>query len=512
MRVHVRGRALVLVCALIAASCGGRTALQDYSTSSSGGAEGVGGGAPAGGGTGGVGGMPPGTGGAIGGTGGGPPVCKPGEWLVVRGEPGSPECLPCPDQWFSTTYSATTCEPWTECSWDQREIVPPTPSQDRVCTYGSSTRQFGTIDFDGAYDVAIDADGSVFVTGITYGSLDGASAGDADVFVREYSRSGQLVWAKQFGTAYYEMGTRLSLGYLSVPFVMTNRWSPYGVDTTVSTVNPYGDTIVGLFGEDGTDFTLGPDGSILLARTATENSSSIPAEITKLLSDGSTAWTTSLAAGDWVHPSDLELLSDGSFVVAGSTNGALFRPSSGIQEAFVAHLSKDGELDWGVQFGTGGWAHVRAVAVDSVGDVYAVGAWAATPDAVSTAMVAQVSPSGALLWLGGVGPDDSTVADLADVAIDGKDQVIATGVTYTTIEPSYDAQDVVVYRLLPDRGLGAGMQLGSTRDDWATAMAIAPDGGVFVVGMTNGTLGYYPEGSGGLDAFIHRIPPGLFDY
>ncbi|HEY3523661.1 MAG TPA: hypothetical protein VGK63_08150, partial [Candidatus Limnocylindrales bacterium] len=64
---------------------------------------------------------------------------------------------------------------------------------------------FGTADSEIAWGVTKDADG-LTVTGYTYGSLDGTNKGTFDVFVRRYSRTGSLVWRKQFGTTGADLG------------------------------------------------------------------------------------------------------------------------------------------------------------------------------------------------------------------------------------------------------------------------------------------------------------------
>jgi len=64
---------------------------------------------------------------------------------------------------------------------------------------------FGTADSEIAWGVASDA-GGLTVTGYTYGSLDGKNQGSFDVFVRRYSRTGSLVWRRQFGTNGADLG------------------------------------------------------------------------------------------------------------------------------------------------------------------------------------------------------------------------------------------------------------------------------------------------------------------
>ena len=53
------------------------------------------------------------------------------------------------------------------------------------------TKQLGTSSADQAYGVAVDSSGNVYVTGNTWGGLDGnTSSGDTDLFVVKYNSSG----------------------------------------------------------------------------------------------------------------------------------------------------------------------------------------------------------------------------------------------------------------------------------------------------------------------------------
>ena len=76
-----------------------------------------------------------------------------------------------------------------------------------VVKYNSSgtklwTNQFGTWDTDFANGVATDSSGNVYVTGSTYRSLDGnTSAGNADLFLVKYNSSGTKQWTKQLGSS-----------------------------------------------------------------------------------------------------------------------------------------------------------------------------------------------------------------------------------------------------------------------------------------------------------------------
>ncbi|MBN1626698.1 MAG: SBBP repeat-containing protein [Deltaproteobacteria bacterium] len=63
------------------------------------------------------------------------------------------------------------------------------------------TRQWGTSDFDYGNGVAVDSHGYIYVAGITYGALDGANAGDRDVFLVKYDADGNQQWIRQTGSS-----------------------------------------------------------------------------------------------------------------------------------------------------------------------------------------------------------------------------------------------------------------------------------------------------------------------
>ena len=75
-----------------------------------------------------------------------------------------------------------------------------------VVKYNSSgtkqwTKQLGSSSDDYANGIVTDSSGSVYISGTTYGGLDGnTSAGNADLFVVKYNSSGSKQWTKQLGT------------------------------------------------------------------------------------------------------------------------------------------------------------------------------------------------------------------------------------------------------------------------------------------------------------------------
>jgi len=112
------------------------------------------------------------------------------------------------------------------------------------------TQQLGTSAVDYANAVATDANGNVFVTGITEGDLLTPNAGGVDVFVAAYDPGGNRLWAHQLGTPTDEQANAIAVGADGGPCIAgsgaadafvtcydatghprwTQRWSGPGID------------------------------------------------------------------------------------------------------------------------------------------------------------------------------------------------------------------------------------------------------------------------------------------
>jgi hypothetical protein len=81
-----------------------------------------------------------------------------------------------------------------------------------VVKYNSSgvkqwTKQLGTSGNDYGHDITSDSSGNIYVTGETYGSLDGnTNAGSHDLFVVKYISLGTKRWTKQLGSSSGDRG------------------------------------------------------------------------------------------------------------------------------------------------------------------------------------------------------------------------------------------------------------------------------------------------------------------
>jgi hypothetical protein len=86
-----------------------------------------------------------------------------------------------------------------------------------VAKYDSSgnkkwTRLFGTSALDTGRSIALDTNGNSYITGFTYGDLDGnTNAGSADIFVAKYDSSGNKKWTRLLGTSDLDFGIGIAV-------------------------------------------------------------------------------------------------------------------------------------------------------------------------------------------------------------------------------------------------------------------------------------------------------------
>jgi len=75
------------------------------------------------------------------------------------------------------------------------------------------TKQFGSSGSDSAAGITIGSDGSVYVTGFTKGSIDGLTySGENDVFISKYTQDGAKSWTKLLGTSGEDRALSISTG------------------------------------------------------------------------------------------------------------------------------------------------------------------------------------------------------------------------------------------------------------------------------------------------------------
>lgn len=179
--------------------------------------------------------------------------------------------------------------------------------------------QFGTSQGDKAYDVACGMDGSVYVAGITGGSMHGsAPIGDSDAFVVKYNSDGQRLWTRQFGSARAD-----------------SVWA----------------------------VTTDPAGSVYVAGHRRQADNSWDTYVTKLSSDGSELWTWESGIDRSDYGFDVSVDAMGNVFVGGAGY-----PAPGYSDIYVTKLNAGGGAEWTKVFDVHEEDRVNDVEVDGLGN------------------------------------------------------------------------------------------------------------------------------------------------
>jgi Beta-propeller repeat len=195
-------------------------------------------------------------------------------------------------------------------------------------------RQPGTRGFDAARSVATDADGNVYIAGLTEGALGGPNKGDVDAFVIKYDGGGHRLWALQVGTSRYDLA--------------------YGIATDA----------------DGNVYVVG----VTLGALTGPNKEG--AFVIKYNGDGHQLWARQPATNEGSIAWDVSADANGNVYIAGSTIEGLGGPYKGSEDAFVIKYDLDGDVLWLRQFGRNvnvGGDFPQGVATDVDGNVCVAG-------------------------------------------------------------------------------------------------------------------------------------------
>ncbi|MEN6319722.1 MAG: SBBP repeat-containing protein [Syntrophaceae bacterium] len=100
------------------------------------------------------------------------------------------------------------------------------------------TRQLGSSSDDEATGVAVDTNGNLYVTGKTNGSLDGnTSAGNYDMFLVKYNAAGAKQWTRQLGTSTTDYGQGVAVDASGNIYVTGSTYG--GLDGNTSSGDSY---------------------------------------------------------------------------------------------------------------------------------------------------------------------------------------------------------------------------------------------------------------------------------
>ncbi|MCF0069547.1 SBBP repeat-containing protein [Dyadobacter sp. CY261] len=260
------------------------------------------------------------------------------------------------------------------------------------------------------WDVALDSDSNIYVTGSFYGTTafgetPQTSTGNIDVFIAKYNAEGVFQWIRSIGNTGYDEGRGIAVDSSGDVYVAGDY---YG---TVSAGN-MSVTSVG-------------DADVFVAKYNT---------------NGEAQWIRSVGSAGGERGHDLALDANGNVYVTGEFQGTgkfetTIKQAAGEFDVFVLKYNTDGLFQW-VQTAGGSQRETGyGIAADAIsGDVYVTGAYFGTTTfgninktsaGDADVFFAKYSSDGALQWMQSAGESDADVG--RDVAIDGLGNIYVTG-------------------------------------------------------------------------------------
>ncbi|MCT4582102.1 MAG: SBBP repeat-containing protein [Flavobacteriales bacterium] len=295
-------------------------------------------------------------------------------------------------------------------------------------------KQFGGIENDEGYDITVDANRFVYVTGIFSNTVDfdpGASVnnltsdGGYDGFVLKLLPSGDLNWVKKVG------GTHSDDRSFAIALDANNNVYTTGYFRTTVDFDPSAATV-----------------------NLTSNGMR-DCYILKFDSNGNFIWVKSIGGGFQDSGNDIEIDDSGNAYVTGQFQYTVdFDPgsntsnlvSSGILDAFILKLDATGNFVWAKNYGGTSLENSTSISLDGDGNIYTTGNFYETADfdpgtgsvnltataSSSDIFILKLNPTGDYVWAGKIGElgDDIGYA----ITVDDACNIYSTGVYFDTAD------------------------------------------------------------------------------
>ena len=339
----------------------------------------------------------------------------------------------------------------------------------------------------GRPDVAVSADGSVYVTGVT-------AENGGDAVLLKFDANGSLLWERTWGGTASDQGFAVATASDGAVYIAgtATSFGPSSAGLFVVKFDSAGNLVWQRIsdGAAGNAVAVGPDGSVYAAGTTPRNEiGNFDLVVLKITAAGSLAWQRTYSAGEVVDPRGrMAAGPDGSIVIAGAIQAA--RHQFVDIAALIVKLTPDGALVFDKQFAGRVSETGDGVAVAPDNTIYVAGTTTSFGAGDQDAYVLHLQPTGkkvldAFTW-GGTGFETG-----AGVAVSGATLMLAAT---TTTAPPYSL-------------LAASAKLSAPRGTLAVVAGVLADVAGVVADPAASTT--TPEGSttfsGNFEAALVRI-------
>ena len=261
----------------------------------------------------------------------------------------------------------------------------------------------GSSNSESANSISASTGGSIFVTGISLGNINGnINNGDFDSFTAKIAPDGLIEWIRYFGGNGYDESHSIAStsdgGAITVGATPGNRTQGISIGQIdgITLNGPY-DAFIIKYDEQGTkewmrllgssssdvarSVSTTADGSFYVTGHTTgsfgenNNAGGKDVFIAKYTRLGELTWVQVVGSAFNEEAYSIDASADGSIYVAGVTYGALDETNAnqGSGDAFLLKLNSDGELIWSRTLGTEGFDAARSVSTDDTGKIFIVG-------------------------------------------------------------------------------------------------------------------------------------------
>jgi hypothetical protein len=252
------------------------------------------------------------------------------------------------------------------------------------------TKQIGTSSVDQTSGLASGSDGSIYITGYTEGSINGAAnAGFSDSFLAKFSIEGIQLWTNQIGSNSWDSAKAISIGSDGSIYIAgdangsVDGQAYFGSsDAFLVKYNSSGTKLwtkqIGTSKADkATGIASGPDGSIYLTGYTEgsiggkNNLGFSDAFLMKFASNGTQLWSAQVGSNSWDSAKAISIGSDDAVYIAGDTNASIDgQPYLGGSDVFLMKFSSNGNKIWTQQIGSPDNDNIHSVSLDRNGLIY----------------------------------------------------------------------------------------------------------------------------------------------